>query len=131
MSYVVRRHASVTTRASGLRTNPVLTRKFRSARKLYSCFLWQHSRSHAASHLTKPEQAIGVNQNRLGAGGQGMWRTMRMAALAAAVTLVLGGFALAHDGDDYYYGRDNGSARQYGYQNGYRDGVNRGLEEGR
>jgi hypothetical protein len=60
-----------------------------------------------------------------------MWRTMRMAAFAAAVTLVLGGFALAHDGDDYYYGRNNGSARQYGYQNGYSDGVNRGLEEGR
>lgn len=60
-----------------------------------------------------------------------MWRTMRMAAFAAAMTLVLGGLALAHDGDDYYYGRNNGSARQYGYQNGYRDGVNRGLEEGR
>ena len=61
-----------------------------------------------------------------------MWRTMRMAALAAAVTLVLSGFALAQYRDGYYYGGAYSSqARQYGYQNGYRDGVTRGREEGR
>ena len=62
-----------------------------------------------------------------------MWRTMRLAAFALAMTLLLSGFALAYDDDDYYY-RGSGSpsqARQYGYQNGYRDGVNRGREEGR
>jgi hypothetical protein len=57
-----------------------------------------------------------------------------MAAFALAVTLVLSGFAFAHDDDDdrYYRGPGNGSqARQYGYQNGYRDGIYRGREEGR
>ena len=62
-----------------------------------------------------------------------MLRTMRMAALALAMTLLLSGFALAYDDNDRYYcGAGNGSqARQYGYQNGYRDGVNRGRHEGR
>ena len=61
-----------------------------------------------------------------------MWRTIRMAAFATAVTLVLSGFAPAQSRDGYYYGGSyNSQARQYGYQNGYRDGVNRGREEGR
>jgi hypothetical protein len=62
-----------------------------------------------------------------------MWRTVRMAAFALSVTLLLSGFALARDDDGRYYrGSGNSSqARQYGYQNGYRDGVNRGREEGR
>ena len=63
-----------------------------------------------------------------------MWRTVRMAAFALSVTLLLSGFALAQDYDDgrYYRGSgDSSQARQYGYQNGYRDGVNRGREEGR
>ena len=64
-----------------------------------------------------------------------MWRTVRMAAFALSVTLLLSGFALAqnyYDDGRYYRGSGNSSqARQYGYQNGYRDGVNRGREEGR
>ena len=61
-----------------------------------------------------------------------MWRTIRMAAFATAVTLVLSGFAPAQSRDGYYYGGSyNSQARQYGSQNGYRDGVNRGREEGR
>ncbi len=63
-----------------------------------------------------------------------MLRKMRTAAFAVAVTLVLGGLALAQyrDSDDYYYNRDNGAqARQYGYQNGYRDGLHKGKHEGR
>src|SRR6185369_1177289 len=64
-----------------------------------------------------------------------MWRTVRMAAFALSVTLLLSGFALAqgyYDDGRYYRGYGNSSqAQQYGYQNGYRDGVNRGREEGR
>jgi hypothetical protein len=61
-----------------------------------------------------------------------MTRTVRTAALA--VTFILG-LSLAgmaqHDYDDgYYRGGDQNQARQYGYQNGYRDGVARGREEG-
>jgi len=57
-----------------------------------------------------------------------------MAAFAVALTLVLGGLALAQyrDSDDYYYNRDNtAQARQYGYQNGYQDGLRKGKHEGR
>ncbi|MBI1741305.1 MAG: hypothetical protein HYR57_10565, partial [Candidatus Koribacter versatilis] len=63
-----------------------------------------------------------------------MWRTMRMAAYALAVTLVMSGFALARDDDDddgYYRQGNAAQARQYGYQNGYRDGVQQGRHEGR
>ena len=60
-----------------------------------------------------------------------MWRTLRMAASALAISLVLSGFALASDGDRYYGARNGSQAEQYGYQNGYRDGINRGREEGR
>jgi len=58
-------------------------------------------------------------------------RTARMASYALAVTLVLGGVALARDDDDYYRQGNSGQARQYGYQNGYRDGARHGREEGR
>jgi hypothetical protein len=54
-----------------------------------------------------------------------------MASYALAVTLVLGGVALARDDDDYYRGGHSAQARQYGYQNGYRDGARHGREEGR
>ena len=48
-------------------------------------------------------------------------RAVRLAALAAAVSLAFGTLAWAHDDDDYYYRHDE--AREHGYQNGYRDGV--------
>jgi hypothetical protein len=48
-----------------------------------------------------------------------IWRGMRLAALAAAVSLALGGLARAHD--DYYYRHDE--AREHGYRNGYHDGF--------
>ena len=63
-----------------------------------------------------------------------MTRTMRMAAYALAVTLILGGVALAHDrddDDDYYRQGNPAQARQYGYQNGYNDGARHGRHEGR
>ena len=65
-----------------------------------------------------------------------MTRTIRMAGLAKAVTLLFSGLALAqrdHDNDDDggYYRGNVAQARQYGYQSGYRDGVNQGREEGR
>lgn len=66
-----------------------------------------------------------------------MKRETRFAGFALAVLLVLSGLALAQDRDgdrdDYGYGRGgNGSqARQYGYQNGYRDGLSHGREEAR
>jgi len=53
---------------------------------------------------------------------------LRMAVLAVAAMLALGSMAAA--GDDYY-GRGNYSqAQQYGYQNGYRDGADRGRAAG-
>ena len=64
-----------------------------------------------------------------------MWRTMRTAACAVAVTLAMSGVSLAqYDRDDYdgYYRQGNtDQARQYGYQNGYNDGVSKGRHEGR
>jgi len=50
-------------------------------------------------------------------------RGVRLAALAAVVSLAFGSLAWAHDDDDDYNRRD---AQQYGYQNGYRDGVRHG-----
>src|SRR5256885_8695582 len=53
---------------------------------------------------------------------------VRLAALAATVSLAFGSLAWADD-DDYYYRRDNyrhDEAREHGYRNGYQDGVERG-----
>ena len=52
-----------------------------------------------------------------------IWKSMRLMALAAAVSISLGSVAWGqswgyHDSDDYR----NGEAREHGYQNGYRDG---------
>ena len=52
------------------------------------------------------------------------WRGIRLAALAAAVSLAFGSLAWAQDNDDYYYRHDQ--AREQGYQNGYRDGLRTG-----
>jgi hypothetical protein len=60
-----------------------------------------------------------------------MKRTMRMAALAVAATLVMSGLALARDDDDYYRQGNPAQARQYGYDRGYKDGAGRGKHEGR
>lgn len=51
-------------------------------------------------------------------------RAMRLAALAAVVSLAFGSLAWAHDDDDYYQRQDE--ARERGYQNGYRDGISHG-----
>src|SRR6201987_3629406 len=59
-----------------------------------------------------------------------MPQQLRMTALAASLVLALGTFALAQDRDDYYRG-DVAQARQYGYENGFRDGEKRGRHEGR
>ena len=55
-----------------------------------------------------------------------IWRWVRMALLAAAVSMVFGSLTWAqyYDEDDYYYGHDE--AREQGYRNGYRDGFSRG-----
>jgi hypothetical protein len=50
-----------------------------------------------------------------------IWRYLRMAALAAAVSLALGSLAWGYDGDDR-----QDEARQRGYQNGYHDGQRAG-----
>ena len=61
-----------------------------------------------------------------------MVRTVRMAALLLATTLIVSGLAFAHDDDDDYYRRGNpAQAQQYGYNNGFRDGEHRGQHEGR
>lgn len=69
-----------------------------------------------------------------------MKKQMRMAAFLVAVTLALSGLALAQyrDGDDrdrdddgYYRQGGAGPASQYGYQSGYRDGLDKGQHEGR
>ena len=53
-----------------------------------------------------------------------MLHGFRLAALAAAVSLAFGSMAWARDDDDYYYRHDE--AREHGYQNGYRDGIDHG-----
>ncbi len=60
-----------------------------------------------------------------------MWRTIKMAAFALAVTLLVSGFALARDDDDYYRRGGTDQARQYGYEKGFHDGVGKGHHEGR
>jgi len=55
-------------------------------------------------------------------------RTVKMASYALAITLVLGGVALARDDDDYYRQGNSAQARQYGYQNGYNEGARYGRE---
>src|SRR5438105_10951317 len=58
-----------------------------------------------------------------------MRRQLRMAALAGSLVMALGTFALAQDRDDYYYRGDVAQTRQYGYDNGFRDGEKRGRHE--
>jgi hypothetical protein len=67
-----------------------------------------------------------------------MWRTIRMTACTLSAALALSGLALAQydygrgsDRDNDDYRRDSGQADQYGYQNGYNDGVGKGRHEGR
>jgi len=57
-----------------------------------------------------------------------IWRSVRVAALAAAtITVGAGSLAWAQDRNDYYYSyRGHDEAREHGYQNGYRDGLNKG-----
>jgi hypothetical protein len=59
-----------------------------------------------------------------------MRRQVRMTALAIFALLVLGTVALAQDADDYYRRGNAAEARQYGYDNGFRDGEKRGRHEG-
>ena len=60
-------------------------------------------------------------------------RQMRMAAYAVAVTVMLSGLALAYDrdGDDDYHRGNAAQTRDYGYQNGYKDGLRKGRHEGK
>jgi hypothetical protein len=60
-----------------------------------------------------------------------MGRTIRIAAIALAMTVLASGAALAYDGDDGYRQGYPAQAQQYGYQNGYNDGVKQGRHEGR
>jgi len=58
-----------------------------------------------------------------------MRRPLKMTALAVSVVLAFATFALAQDRDDY---RGNiAQTRQYGYDNGFRDGQHKGQREGR
>jgi len=59
-----------------------------------------------------------------------MRQQMRVAALAVSFVLAFGTFAVAQDYDDYGRGAA-AQARQYGYDNGFRDGQRRGQHEGR
>lgn len=59
-----------------------------------------------------------------------MRRQMKMAALGVSILLAFGTLTLAQDADDYYYG-NVARARQYGYDNGFRDGERRGRHEGK
>ncbi len=57
-----------------------------------------------------------------------MWRWLRVAALAATLSLVFGSVAWgqswgAYDDDDYYR---HDEAREHGYKNGFRDGLRAG-----
>lgn len=53
-----------------------------------------------------------------------IWRWMRVAALAATVSLAGGSLAWAQDHNDYNYRHDE--AREHGFKNGYRDGQRAG-----
>jgi hypothetical protein len=59
-----------------------------------------------------------------------MRQRMTMAACVVAVTLIVSGLALADD-DDYYRRGNPSQAHQYGFQNGYRDGLRHGQHEAR
>jgi len=56
------------------------------------------------------------------------WRTLRIAVLAAGVAIPMGSVAwgqpAGHYDDDDHYRHDE--AREHGYKNGYRDGLNAG-----
>src|SRR4030088_181844 len=56
-----------------------------------------------------------------------MLQGFRLAALAAAVSLAFVSMAWAHDDDGDYYRHDE--AREHGYQNGYRDGIDHGRSD--
>jgi len=64
-----------------------------------------------------------------------MWRTLRLAGLALSTTLAVSGLAWTqdydHDRDDGYRRGDTNQTRQYGYDRGYRDGIDKGRHEGR
>jgi hypothetical protein len=62
-----------------------------------------------------------------------MRRHLRMAALAVSIVVALSTFTMAqyYDRDDYYRGGSGAQARQYGYENGFRDGEKKGRHEGR
>jgi len=55
---------------------------------------------------------------------------MTVAACVVAVTMMVSSFALADD-DDYYRGGNSSQAHQYGFQNGYEDGLRHGQHEAR
>lgn len=57
-------------------------------------------------------------------------RSIRIAACAVVLTLTMSGAALAQEADNYYGWGNPNQTRQYGYQNGYRDGVYQGRHEG-
>jgi hypothetical protein len=59
-----------------------------------------------------------------------MRRQLRTVAMAVSLFVALGTFTVAQDYDDYNRGGGN-QARQYGYDNGFRDGQRRGQHEGR
>jgi hypothetical protein len=59
-----------------------------------------------------------------------MMQHIKLAACVVAITLTVSGLALADD-DDYYRGGNRTQAHQYGFQNGYQDGLRRGQHEAR
>lgn len=62
-----------------------------------------------------------------------MRQDLRMVALAASMVVALSTFTWAqnYDRDDYYRGGNASQTRQYGYENGFRDGEKKGRHEGR
>ena len=57
-------------------------------------------------------------------------RSMQLAAFLVAVTLAVSSLALADDDDNYRHGNPQ-QAHQYGFQNGYQDGLRHGQHEAR
>jgi hypothetical protein len=57
-----------------------------------------------------------------------IWRWLRMAAFAAAVSTAFSNLASAQDRDDYYYNRHE-EAREHGYRNGVADGERAGQRD--
>jgi hypothetical protein len=78
----------------------------------------------SASHLTyEPKRSFGASVTEVVMVRSTMWKSMRVVALAAVVSLAFGSLARGYDDDDYHR---HDEASEHAYKNGYRDGARAG-----